>query len=286
VSGKIINGTITAKTIRNKIKEEVEEFYKKNNKVPKLTVILVGNDPASLSYIKGKKNGCKKVGIDFELLQLPEETKESELINLIDKLNSDKNTNGILVQLPLPKDISEDKIIESIVPEKDVDGFHPVNIGRMIAGIDSFLPCTPYGIIKLLKENNINIEGKNAVVVGRSNIVGKPISFLLLKENATVTICHSKTKDLKEKCLQGDILVAAVGKPKMITDDMVKDGAVVIDVGINRVGEKLYGDVDYEKVKEVAGFITPVPGGVGPMTITMLLENTLKAAKLQNTGGF
>lgn len=282
MSSVIISGKELASKIRENLKEDIKEFINKTSIVPKLSVILVGNNPASLSYVTSKEKTCKKVGMESEVILLEESISEEKLLDKIKELNEDNKVHGILVQLPLPKHIDEFKVINSISIDKDVDGFHPVNIGKMMIGIDTFIPCTPAGIIKLIKETKIDIEGKHAVVVGRSNIVGKPVSQLLLKENATVTVCHSRTKDLKEICLQGDILVAAVGKAKIIKPDMIKKGAVVIDVGTNMVDGRLCGDVDFDLGKEVAGFITPVPGGVGPMTITMLLENTLKAAKLQH----
>lgn len=282
MSSVIISGKELASKTRENLKEDIKEFINKTSIVPKLSVILVGNNPASLSYVTSKEKTCKKVGMESEVILLEESISEEELLEKIKELNEDNKVHGILVQLPLPKHIDEFKVINSISIKKDVDGFHPVNIGKMMIGIDTFIPCTPAGIIKLIKETKIDIEGKHAVVVGRSNIVGKPVAQLLLKENATVTVCHSRTKNLKEVCLQGDILVAAVGKAKIIKPDMIKKGAVVIDVGTNMVDGKLCGDVDFNLGKEVAGFITPVPGGVGPMTITMLLENTLKAAKLQH----
>lgn len=277
----VISGIELSKKIKKDIKERVNKFYKETDIIPKLIVILVGNNSASKSYIKGKQKACDEVGIQSELIHLDESTSEEELIKIIDDLNKDNSVHGILVQLPLPKHIDELKIIHKISYEKDVDGFNPINVGKLYSGLDCFVPCTPAGIIKLIKETNIDIEGKHAVVVGRSNIVGKPVAQLLLNENATVTVCHSRTKNLKEICLNADILIAAVGKPKLITKDMIKKDALVIDVGVNRLENgKLCGDVDFDNAKEVAKYITPVPGGVGPMTITMLLENTLKAAKI------
>src|SRR5699024_956321 len=261
------------------MKQEVEQLNEKNV-TPHLTVILVGENPASLSYVRGKEKACAEVGMSSSLIQLSADTSEEELLNIIDEQNNDHAVHGILVQLPLPDQIREKRVIESIDPKKDVDGFHPINIGRMMTGEDAFLPCTPYGIVEMIKSKNITIEGKHAVVIGRSNIVGKPVGQLLLNENATVTYCHSRTENLKEYTLQADILIVALGQANVITADYVKEGAVVIDVGINRKENgKLTGDVDFEGVKEKAGYITPVPRGVGPMTITMLLKNTIKAAK-------
>lgn len=248
--------------------------------VPGLAVILVGEDPASRSYVKGKEKGCEQVGIYSELIELPETITEERLLAEIDRLNGDDRINGILVQLPLPKHIEEKAIIERISPEKDVDGFHPISVGRMMTGQDTFLPCTPHGIVELVKETNLDISGKHVVVIGRSNIVGKPVGQLFLNENATITYCHSKTQNMKELTKLADILIVAVGRPKMVTADYIKEGAVVIDVGVNRLETgKLCGDVDFDNVLDVAGYITPVPKGVGPMTITMLLHNTVESAK-------
>lgn len=274
----LINGNLISKTILGQIDEEVAQL-KERGITPGLAVIIVGQDPASQVYVGKKEKACQAHGIYSERYDLPETISEADLLNQIDQLNEKSDIHGILVQLPLPKHISEKKVLERIRPEKDVDGFHPVNAGKLVVGEDAFIPCTPHGIIQMLDAQGIDIAGKHAVVVGRSNIVGKPVATLLLQRNATVTICHSKTKDLKAVTQLADILVAAVGKPNFITADMVKPGAVVIDVGINRLEGKLVGDVDFEAVKEVAGAITPVPGGVGPMTITMLLYNTVKAAK-------
>jgi methylenetetrahydrofolate dehydrogenase (NADP+) / methenyltetrahydrofolate cyclohydrolase len=279
MAAQIINGKEIAKKKRSEIAQEVDEL-KKNNVIPGLAVILVGNDQASRTYVTSKQKTCRELGMHSLLIEYPETIEESELLSKIEELNHDDTIHGILVQLPLPEHIDEVKVIETISPEKDVDGFHPINIGRMMTGQDAFLPCTPYGIMVLLKESGIDVAGKNVVVIGRSNIVGKPSGQLFLNENATVTYCHSKTKDLKAHTKAADILVSAVGKANFITADYVKEGAVVIDVGINRdEGGKLCGDVAFEEVKEKAGYITPVPGGVGPMTITMLMYNTLKAAK-------
>lgn len=278
MSAEVISGTELAKDIRTQLKEEVKGL-KKQNIQPHLTVILVGDDPASHSYVKGKKKASAEIGMSSEIIELPEDTSEEFLLKKIDELNNNKSVHGILVQLPVPEQIDEQKIIESISPKKDVDGFHPISVGNMMLGNDTFLSCTPYGIITMLKSKNIDIVGKHAVVLGRSNIVGKPVGQLLLNESATVTYCHSKTKDLTKHTLDADILVVAIGKEHIIKAEHVKKGAVVIDVGVNRTEEgKLTGDVDFESVKEVASYITPVPKGVGPMTITMLLKNTIKAA--------
>ncbi len=279
LSAKVVSGKELANKIREELKDKVSQFIEEKNIVPHLVVVLVGDDPASQSYVKGKQKGCEQTNMKSTLIKLPVETKEEELIELVEKLNHDETVHGILVQLPLPKHIDESKIINTISVEKDVDGFSPINVGKMVLKEDCFLPCTPAGIIKLIKETNIDITGKHAVILGRSNIVGKPVLHLLLRENATVTICHSRTKDLKEFTKDADILIAAIGKAKFVTADMIKPGAVVIDVGVNRVDNKLCGDVDYENALEVASYITPVPGGVGPMTITMLLENTFEACK-------
>lgn len=277
MAAKILNGKYVAEKIRHDLSIKVKNIKDKTGRVPGLAVVLVGDDPASKTYVSMKEKACKKVGIYSEVYKLKADAQEHELLKLIHQLNSDEKIDGILVQLPLPGHIDEKKIIDAIKPEKDVDGFHPVNIGKLLINEKGFIPCTPYGIIKLLDYYGIKIEGKNAVVVGRSNIVGKPLALLLLHRNATVTICHSRTKDLPDITKKADILVAAVGKARIIKSDMVKEGAVVIDVGINRIEGKLTGDVDYEKVKEKASWITPVPGGVGPMTITMLLNNTIEA---------
>ncbi|MCK2157931.1 bifunctional methylenetetrahydrofolate dehydrogenase/methenyltetrahydrofolate cyclohydrolase FolD [Exiguobacterium sp. 17-1] len=274
----VIDGKQVAQSYRLKLKEEVARL-KEQRIQPKLTVILIGEDPASQSYVRGKEKAAQEIGMDSDLIRLSEETKESELLHLIERLNADASVHGILVQLPLPKHIDESKVIFAISPEKDVDGFHPVSVGKMMIGEPTFLPCTPNGILHLVKEMNVPIAGRHVVVVGRSQIVGKPVGILFLNESATVTYCHSKTADLGAMTRQADILIVAVGVPKLITADMVKPDAVVIDVGVNRVDGKLVGDVEFEAVKEVASMITPVPGGVGPMTITMLLHNTIEAAK-------
>ncbi len=276
---EIIDGKKVAEETRKEIALRVEELKTKTGITPGLAAVLVGDDPASQIYVRNKRKACDKVGIYSEEYKLPETTTQKELINLIDQLNNHEKIHGILVQLPLPNHIDENVIIQSISPFKDVDGFHPENVGLLVSGKPRFISCTPYGIIKMLDYYNIDIKGKEAVVVGRSNIVGKPVSFLLLHRHATVTICHSRTKRLDEVTKRADILVAAIGKANMITADMVKEGAVVIDVGINRKEDgKLTGDVDFNGVSQKASYITPVPGGVGPMTITMLLWNTVESA--------
>lgn len=271
---------IDGKMISTLLKDELKEQVANEHLNATLAVIQVGNDPASSVYVGNKKKACAYIGIGSKSFELPEETTEAELLNLIDELNNDESINGILVQLPVPKHINEKKIIDSISPLKDVDGFHPESVGNLCIGQDGFVSCTPAGIIELLKRYNIEIEGKECVVIGRSNIVGKPMGLLLLRENGTVTICHSRTANLKEVCKRADILIAAVGKPKMITAEYVKEGAVVIDVGIHRMDNgKLCGDVDFDDVLPHCSAITPVPGGVGPMTIAMLMKNCVKAAK-------
>ena len=278
----IIKGNEVAEKKRAQLKEKVREL-KEQGIVPGLAVILVGDDPASHSYVKGKEKGCEQVGIYSELITFPDTITQDRLLAEIDRLNNDDRIHGILVQLPLPNHIEEKAIIEKISPEKDVDGFHPISIGRMMTGQDTFLPCTPHGILELVKETKLDITGKHVVVIGRSNIVGKPVGQLFLNENATVTYCHSKTANIKELTKLADILIVAVGRAKMVTADYVKEGAVVIDVGVNRLETgKLCGDVDFDDVLNVASHITPVPKGVGPMTITMLLENTVLSA--QRTG--
>ena len=280
MSAKIIDGNAVSKKIREEIREEVEKL-KSVGVHPGLAVVLAGDNPASRVYVKNKGEACRSAGIHSEEHKLPADVKESELIDIINRLNKDPRINGILVQLPLPLHINKELVLKSISPDKDVDGFHEINMGRLFIGQEGLIPCTPFGIIKLLEYYNIPVEGKFAVVVGRSNIVGKPVAMMLLHRNATVAICHTRTKNLKEVCLMGDILIAAAGRQGMITGDMVKEGAVVIDVGINRMDNgKLTGDVDFESAVKKAGWITPVPGGVGPMTIAMLLYNTLKAAKM------
>ncbi len=278
---KIIDGKIISAAVKERVKTEVEALKAKGVTVG-LAVIIVGEDPASKVYVANKKKACEALGIISEEYALPESTTEEELLALINELNYQDSINGILCQLPLPRHLDEKLIINSILPEKDVDAFHPANVGKIMIGDFDFLPCTPAGVMEMLAYESIEVEGKHCVVIGRSNIVGKPMNMLLLHKNGTVTICHSKTKNLKEICLGADILVAAVGRPNFVTKDMVKPGATVIDVGINRVDGKLCGDVDFENVSQVASAITPVPGGVGPMTIAMLMQNTLTAAKKQN----
>lgn len=278
---KIIDGKIISASVKERVKAEVSALKEKGITVG-LAVIIVGEDPASKVYVSNKKKACENLGIISEEYALPESTTNKELLALIEELNSKPSINGILCQLPLPSHLDEKLIINSIDPEKDVDAFHPFNVGKIMIGDFYFLPCTPAGVMEMLKYENIEVEGKTCVVIGRSNIVGKPMNMLLLHQNGTVTVCHSKTKNLKEVCRNADILVAAVGRPKFVTEDMVKKGAVVIDVGINRVDGKLCGDVDFDNVKNKVSAITPVPGGVGPMTIAMLMQNTLTAAKKQN----
>ncbi len=277
----LINGKEVAASVREKVRLEALDLKEKTGIVPGLAVILVGDDPASKIYVGNKKKACLEAGLNsFEHI-LPAETSQQELLELISRLNEDPAVHGILCQLPLPKHIDERAVIEAISPRKDVDAFHPVNVGKIMIGNFDFLPCTPAGVMELIHSAGVSVSGKKCTVVGRSNIVGKPMSMLLLHENGTVTVCHSKTKDLAAECREADILVAAVGKAKLITADMVKEGAVVIDVGMNRdANGKLCGDVDFENVAPKASYITPVPGGVGPMTIAMLMRNTLTAAKL------
>ena len=277
---EIINGKLVSTEVRKSIANEIEEFKKCGGITPGLAVILVGNDPASAVYVRNKHKACLEVGINSYEITMPEETTEDELLAKIDELNSDTNVHGILVQLPLPRHISEEKVLNRISPNKDVDAFHPTNVGKIVNGKYDFLPCTPAGIMELLHFYNVDISGKECVVIGRSNIVGKPMALLLLAENGTVTVCHSRTKELSEVTKRADILVVAIGKANFVKADMVKEGAVVIDVGINRTADgKLCGDVDFASVEPLSSKITPVPGGVGPMTITMLLKNTLTAAK-------
>lgn len=284
MTAKILDGKSISEEIKNAIKSEVGRL-KVKGVTPGLAVVLVGDNPASKVYVKNKQKACENVGIYSEEYKLPESTSQEELLIIVDRLNKNSKIHGILVQLPLPKHINSDTILKAINPSKDVDGFHPYNVGMLMIGEPVFIPCTPYGVMKMVEHSGISVEGKTAVVVGRSNIVGKPVALLLMQKNATVTICHSKTKDLAEVCKIADILIAAIGKPKMIRADMVKEGAVVIDVGINRLDDgSLVGDVDYEEVSKKAGWITPVPGGVGPMTITMLLNNTLEAARKSAEG--
>ncbi|HQA56347.1 MAG TPA: bifunctional methylenetetrahydrofolate dehydrogenase/methenyltetrahydrofolate cyclohydrolase FolD [Acetivibrio sp.] len=282
MEAKVLNGKELATKIKGELKLEVEELKRKNIN-PGLAVIIVGNDPASRVYVNAKKKACEEIGIQSFEYALDENISEEKLIDLIHKLNKDDKVNGILVQLPLPKHINEDRVIFAIDINKDVDAFHPVNVGRLMIGDPQFLPCTPAGIMELIKESGIDVEGKECVVVGRSNIVGKPMAMLLLSKNGTVTVCHSKTKDIEEVCKRADILVVAVGRPEMVKGSYIKPGAVVIDVGVNRLeNKKLVGDVEFESAKTIASTITPVPGGVGPMTIAMLMKNTVKAAKLKS----
>ncbi|MGN0622704.1 MAG: bifunctional methylenetetrahydrofolate dehydrogenase/methenyltetrahydrofolate cyclohydrolase FolD [Oscillospiraceae bacterium] len=278
----IIDGKAVSAQVKERIKEENAKLKEQGIEVG-LAVVIVGDDPASKVYVRNKKRACEEVGFNSYEYALPAETTEEELLELVKKLNSDDKVNGILVQLPLPAHLDDKVIINNILPEKDVDAFHPVNVGKIMIGDYSFLPCTPAGVMELIASTGTEIAGKECVVIGRSNIVGKPQAMLLLHKSGTVTICHSKTKNLKEVCSRADILVAAVGRAKMITSDYIKEGAVVIDVGMNRdENGKLCGDVDFEDCKEKAGYITPVPGGVGPMTIAMLMRNTLTAAKVKN----
>ncbi len=277
---KIIDGKAISLSVKDEVRSKCEELKKAGTEVT-LAVILVGNDPASAVYVGNKKKACEYCGIRSLSYELPEDTSEEKLLELIDELNTRKDVNGILVQLPLPSGINEDRVLDAISPLKDVDGFHPVNVGRLSIGKKGFVSCTPAGVIELLKRSDIEISGKECVVIGRSNIVGKPMAMLLLKENGTVTVCHSRTRDLKEVSKRADILVVAIGKPKFIDDSYIKEGAVVIDVGIHRQENgKLCGDVDYEKAEKVASYITPVPGGVGPMTIAMLMHNCLESVSI------
>ena len=280
---KIISGKDVSERIKDGLAKEVEKL-KEQGIFPGLAVIIVGDDPASRVYVNNKKKACERLGIYSEEYALPADTSEEKLLGLIDDLNGKDYISGILVQLPLPKHINEKNVIERINPKKDVDAFHPVNVGKIMTGDYDFVPCTPAGIMELIKESEVDVSGRECVVIGRSNIVGKPMAMLLLHQNGTVTVCHSRTKDLREKTKSADILVVAVGKPNFVTGDMIKEGAVVIDVGINRIAEKkLVGDVEFETAEKVAGAITPVPGGVGPMTIAMLMKNTVKAALINKT---
>ena len=279
---EIISGKIVSEQVKNRVKAEAEKLKEQGVNIG-LAVVIVGNDPASRVYVNSKKKACQYVGFNSYEYALDENITQQELLDLVEVLNNDRKVNGILVQLPLPKHIDENAIINAISPEKDVDAFHPFNVGKIMIGDFAFLPCTPAGVMELIDSTGVEIAGKSCVVIGRSNIVGKPMAMLLLHRSGTVTICHSKTQNLKEICKNADILVASVGKPNFVTADMVKEGAVVIDVGINRLENgKLCGDVKFDEVSEKAGWITPVPGGVGPMTIAMLMQNTLTAGKLQN----
>lgn len=280
---KLLMGKEVSARIKDELKIKVAELKEKGIN-PALAVIIVGEDPASKVYVNNKKKACEYCGIRSLEYALPEETTQEELLELIEKLNNDDTVSGILCQLPVPEHINEQAIINAINPKKDVDAFHPVNVGKIMTGNYDFVPCTPAGVMELIKESGIDVNGKECVIVGRSNIVGKPMSMLLLHQNGTVTICHSRTKNLAEKTRQADILVAAIGKPEFITADMIKEGAVVIDVGINRIApKKLVGDVEFEGAEKKAAAITPVPGGVGPMTIAMLMKNTIKAAEINKT---
>lgn len=278
----IINGKEISGNIKDSVKQQVADLKNKGCSVC-LAVVIVGDDPASRVYVNNKKKACEYCGIRSEEYALPRQTRQEELLGLIDELNSRKDVNGILVQMPLPRHLDEKSVIERISPDKDVDAFHPVNVGRIMIGDYSLAPCTPAGVMEMLKSCSIEVEGKNCVVIGRSNIVGKPMAMLLLHANATVTVCHSRTRNLKDVCAGADILISAVGRAGFVTPDMVKSGAVVIDVGMNRnENGKLCGDVDYDAVAEKCSFITPVPGGVGPMTIAMLMKNTVEAWRIQN----
>jgi len=295
MTAEIISGKEVAKTIRAELAEEVAQLKEEHGVVPGLCTVLVGEDPASVSYVTAKGKACEKIGVKSFQHKLPAETSEADLLKLVDELNHNEEVNGILVQLPLPKHIQESKVLYAIDPDKDVDGFHPVNVGRLVIGEELFPPCTPAGIQELIVRSGTPTEGAELVVVGRSNIVGKPISIMMLQKkagaNSTVTVCHTRTRDMAAHTTRADILIVAAGKPKAVTAEMVKPGATVIDVGVNRIGftesgkAKLVGDVDFDAVKEVAGKITPVPGGVGPMTITMLLKNTVRAARLRQDNG-
>ena len=279
----IIDGKKEAKLLREEIKKEILKIKKSKNKVPGLTVILIGNYTASQIYVKNKEKNSKEVGMNSDVIKYSDDISEKEILNKIKELNNDQNVSGILVQLPLPKQIDKEKIINSIHPSKDVDGFNPVNVGNLSSGYQGLVPCTPMGCLMLIKKVEKNLSGKHAVIIGRSNLNGKPMAQLLLKENCTVTIVHSKTKDLQQECLKADILVAAVGVPNLVKKDWVKKDAIVIDVGINKLNDKIVGDVEFDQVKDIAKAITPVPGGVGPMTIACLLKNTLECFKASQT---
>lgn len=277
MSARIIDGKGIAQEIRAELAKKVGEMTAQGNQ-PGLAVVLVGDDPASAVYVRQKRRACEEIGIRSVIHRLPADISQQELLSLVEECNQDKSIHGILVQLPLPDGLNEEEVIEAISPAKDVDGFHPINVGRLQIGKGGSIPCTPAGVVELVRRTGTPIEGKHVVVVGRSNIVGKPAATLFLQENATVTICHSRTKDVAAECRRADILVAAVGRPRLVKKDWIKPGAIVIDVGINRVDGKLVGDVDFDEVKDVAGAITPVPGGVGPMTIAMLMKATVEAA--------
>tara|TARA_B100001093_G_scaffold500564_1_gene551194 strand:+ start:839 stop:1678 length:840 start_codon:yes stop_codon:yes gene_type:complete len=275
----IIDGKKEAAILREEIKKEIESIKLKNNKAPSLTVILIGDFAPSQIYVKNKEKNAKEVGINSEVLRYSKEVTEKEILKKIEELNNNVDVSGILVQLPLPSQINKEKVINAIDPSKDVDGFHPINVGNLSSGYNAIVPCTPLGCLLLIKKTEKNLSGKHAVIIGRSNLNGKPMAQLLLKENCTVTVVHSKTKDLKAECLKADILVAAVGVANLVKGDWVKENSIVIDVGINKVGDKIFGDVEFDSVKEKARAITPVPGGVGPMTIACLLKNTLECFK-------
>ena len=279
----IIDGKKEAELLREEIKKEILEIKESKNKVPGLTVILIGNYTPSQIYVKNKEKNSKEVGMNSDVIKYPDDVTEKEILDKIKELNNDQNVSGILVQLPLPKQIDKEKIINAIHPSKDVDGFNPVNVGNLSSGYQGLVPCTPMGCLMLIKKVEKNLSGKHAVIIGRSNLNGKPMAQLLLKENCTVTIVHSKTKNLQQECLKADILVAAVGVPNLVKKDWVKKDAIVIDVGINKLNDKIVGDVEFDQVKEIAKAITPVPGGVGPMTIACLLKNTLECFKASQT---
>lgn len=288
MTAKLLDGRVTAEHIQEEIRDRVTRFVEATGRTPTLAAVLVGDDPASAVYVRNKERACRKVGIKSDLHRLDADTTTEKLVALIEKLNSDPEVSGILVQLPLPGHIDDQKVLDLIDPGKDVDAFHPTNVGLLSQGRPRFLPCTPHGVLQVLARNNISISGKSAVVIGRSDIVGKPLAMLMGAKdshlgpdlcNATVTICHSRTPNLEEVCKQADVVVAAIGRAKFVTAAMIKPGAVVVDVGINRTEEGLVGDVDFDEVRKVASWITPVPGGVGPLTVTMLLENTLAAAR-------
>ena len=279
----IIDGKKEAETVKNEIKKEISDIKSKTNKAPSLTVILIGDYAPSIIYVRNKEKSALEVGIKSEVIKYPKDVSEKEILKKIDDLNKNEKISGILVQLPLPAHISKEKIINAIIPSKDVDGFNPINVGNLSSGFNSIVPCTPLGCLLLIKKMETNLSGKHAVIIGRSNLNGKPMAQLLLKENCTVTIVHSKTKNLQNECLKADILVAAVGVPKLVKKNWVKKDAVVIDVGINKVGDKIVGDVSFDELKDDVKAITPVPGGVGPMTIACLLKNTLECFKAQLT---
>jgi methylenetetrahydrofolate dehydrogenase (NADP+)/methenyltetrahydrofolate cyclohydrolase len=276
---ELLDGKKLSSKIKENLKKETAQFIEKKGVTPGLAVILVGDDPASHAYVSMKAKACKEVGIYSVTHEMPSTVTEADILSTIQMINENPKIHGLLVQLPLPSHVDSTKILEAIAPAKDVDGFHPFNLGRLVAGLDGFVPCTPLGVMELLAEHNVDVKGKDCVVVGASNIVGKPMASLLLNAGATVDICHILTKDLKEHTKRADMIFVGVGKPNLITADMVKDGAVVVDIGINKIGDKLVGDVDFDEVSKKCSYITPVPGGVGPMTIAMLLSNTLKAAK-------